>query len=385
MPAAKYSPVSPGREVEVLDEQGNRGLAFLPDRLPPQIDLGSKGLRTLLSAADRDLARLDGIARQIEHPEDLFGPYLMREAVLSSKIEGTRTTLAQLALFEAAGSTSDGDAQQVQNYVRAFEYGRSRLGELSVGTRLLNEVHGVLMEGTDPKRTTPGVVRDCTVLIGSNRLDTARFVPPPALFVNDLLENLEYYLRDDDEPPLLKIAIAHYQFESIHPYRDGNGRVGRLLISLFLQEQSILTVPMLYISSFFERHQQQYYDLLLRVSTENAWNEWISFFLEAVSTQARDAVERTRRLTALRAAYHDRVRQKRVSHALHDLIDELFRIPAISIPIAQKLLGMTYAAAKPHVMRLVEAGILNPEPIIMNNTKIYIAPEVIAIVEESLD
>ncbi len=311
----------------------------------------------------------------------LFRNYLRREALLSSKIEGTRTTLAQLALYELAGTTTSDDAFHVQNYLRAFDYGRVRLKELPVGLRFLDEVHDILMAASNREHTTPGRIRDCTALIGSSNLQEARFVPPPFQFVRELVENLEGYLRDDDEPVLLKLAVGHYQFETIHPYRDGNGRLGRLLISLFLEQQQILTAPMLYISAFFERHQQRYYDLLLGVSTRNAWEAWILFFLEAVATQARDAVERTRRLADLRANFHGRVRQKQRSHAIHDLVDALFTSPVMSVPSAQRILDVTYAAAKPHVMRLIEAEILDPKAATVGKTAFYFAPELIRTLE----
>ncbi len=378
---------APGRLVAITDALGNQGKAFLPTALPIELDLSSRKLRQALAAADRGIARLEGLARQIERPDLLFINYLRREALLSSKIEGTRITLAQLALLEAGGRRGDDqDASQVQNYVRAFEYGRERLGDgLRIGLRLLNEVHYILMQGSDEVRTTPGRIRDCTALIGSSRLHEARFVPPPHLHVRELIENLYAYLNDEPEHELLKVAIAHYQFETIHPYRDGNGRVGRLLISLYLQQQAILTAPMLYISDFFERRQQQYYDLLLTVSEINAWEPWLLFFLEAVATQAMDAIARTERLAQLRQEFYDRVRGKRASQALHDLIDQLFIVPMLSVPEAARVTDVTYPAARKHVDRLIQAQILETDAVEVAGTKYYHSRKLINAIEGTLE
>jgi len=234
----------------------------LPDLLPPAHEFTSREVRLALSEADQALARLDGIARQIAQPESLFDSYLRREALLSSKIEGTHTTIARLALFQIAGRGSEerDDAEEVANYMKAFQYGRSRCGETPMGFGLYSELHELLMAAQDPRRVTPGRFRDCMVVIGKPPLVDARFVPPPAHFVREMMENLDQYLAKKDEPGLIKVAVGHYQFETIHPFRDGNGRIGRLMILLALQRDQILTAPMLYLSAYFEKHQQTYYD-----------------------------------------------------------------------------------------------------------------------------
>jgi Fic family protein len=192
---------------------------------------------------------------------------------------------------------------------------------------------------------------------------------------------LEEYLKTGEEPPLIKLAIAHYQFETIHPFRDGNGRLGRLMISLWLQREKILMAPMLYLSAFFERHQQRYYDALLKVSTDGAWEEWITFFLEGVSTQSKDAVQRAQKLVDLRAAYRGRMTGPRMPANLTTLIDDLFVVPATSVPAASRILGVTYQAARASVDKLVNARILKPEPIQIGGTGYYIAPEILALLE----
>ena len=315
MDHSQFTARAPGLLVEATDALGNRGHAFVPNNLPPQkdLDLGARPLRVALSRADRALARLEGIARQIERPDLLFRNYLRREAVLSSKIEGTHTTLTDLVLYEATHVPKPGgDNEDVANYVAAFDYGRVRCAEIPIGRQLFKEMHEILMRGGDIAKTTPGRLRDCLVVIGSPPMSSARFVPPPDLFVNDLLENLEGYLATEDEPPLIKLAVAHYQFETIHPFRDGNGRLGRLLITLWLQRERILTEPILYVSAYFERRQTEYYDRLLRVSTHGEWAEWITFFLNGVGTQSTDAALRTQRLVELRAHYHHMLTGPRV-------------------------------------------------------------------------
>jgi Fic family protein len=378
----QFNDSAPGRLVDVTDALGNRGAAFIPDELPPPRDFGAKSLRVALSDADRALSRLDGIARQIQRPDLLFRNYLRREAVLSSKIEGTHTTLADLVLFEASHESRAGsDDQVVANYLAAFNYGRERCAELRVGRRLFDEMHAILMRGTDAAKTTPGQIRDCLVVIGDPPMQNARFVPPPQLFVPELLENLETYLEADDEPPLIKVAVAHYQFETIHPFRDGNGRLGRILISLWLQREGILTEPMLYLSAYFERRRNEYYDAMLRVSTHGNWDDWLAFFLDGVTTQSIDATLRTQRLVELREQYHQRLTGTRVTQNLHRLIDELFVQPAISVPGACRVLGITYPAARNLIDRLVEAEILSSESVNIRGTAFYLGRELLTALE----
>lgn len=377
---------APGKVIEAVDERSNRGFAFLPDHLPPKLELDSQELRRALSDADQALSRLDGIARLIERPELLFSAYLRREALLSSKIEGTHTTVGHLALFEVAGGLADrtDDAEDVANYVKAFEYGRTRCEDLPIGATLFRELHSILMASSDPHKVTPGKMRDCMVVIGDPPLLNARFVPPPPQFVDELVQDLEQYVADDGEPALLKLAVAHYQFETIHPFRDGNGRIGRLLINLALQREKILTSPMLYLSAYFERHQKAYYDALLRVSTNNDWEDWIKFFLRGVTIQSRDAFERTERLIKIRADYHDRLKGPRVTQGIHQLIDDLFTYQVISVPMARDKLGVTYQAAKASVEKLIAAGILDERPAQYKGTTYWFAEELIDAVHAPL-
>jgi Fic family protein len=384
MQAESFTANSPGHLVDITDERGNAGIAFLPDQMPPKFDAGSKALRVALSHADQELARLDGLARQLEAPETLFRNALNREAILSSKIEGTRTTLGDLALFDIAHRV-DNDAEMVANYVEAYNFSRQRCKESGFGVGLLCETHALLMRHTEKGQTTPGQLRERTVVIGTPPPAQARFVPPPAPFVRELMENLAIYLEHDDEPPLIKLAAAHYQFETIHPFCDGNGRVGRIMISSWLHCQDILSAPMLYISAYFQQHQEEYYDKLLRVSTHGEWESWILFFLEAVATQSKDSVIRAKALANLRDDYHARIKNDGGrSHNIYVLLDGLFRTPVMSVPRAVSLSGITYAAAKAHVMKLVDLKILNPEPYNYRGAAYYFADELISTVENNL-
>jgi len=359
---------------------GLAGQAFVPARLPPaDIDLGRADLRLALSEADQQIARLDALAGQLEKPETLFHSYLRREAQLSSAIEGTHTTLAGLALAEASQREETSDEREVLNYVAAFTYGRARIAEVPVGRTLFNEVHSILMRHAD-EHLLPGQFRDCLVVLGRD-LNTARFVPPPHYEVPALMDDLQRYLLEEREAALVKLAIAHYQFETIHPYRDGNGRLGRMMISLWLQQQHILNAPVLYISAYFERHRTAYYDALFNVSRAGAWEDWIIFFLRAVAQQSRDAIWRMRRLISLRQEYYRRISGPRVSHGLMQLIDNLFNIPALSVPAAGRVLKVSYNAARESVRKLEQAGILDrTDP--FAGKSYWVASEIIRTLEE---
>jgi cell filamentation protein, protein adenylyltransferase len=380
MEPSQFQAQSPGSLVAVTDAQGARGHAFVPAPLPPpNLDLSGPDLRLALSDADQQIARLDALAGQLEKPETLFHSYLRREAQLSSAIEGTHTTLAGLAIAEASQRVETPDEREVLNYVEAFRYGRDRIGEIPVGRTLFNEVHGVLMRHADA-RLLPGQFRDCLVVLGRD-LATARFVPPPHYEVAGLVDNLQHYLEHEREAALIKLAIAHYQFETIHPYRDGNGRIGRMMISLWLQQQRILTAPVLYISAYFERQRQAYYDALFSVSSSGTWEAWILFFLRAVAQQARDAIWRMRRLIRLRQEYYQRVAGPRVPHGIAQLIDDLFTIPALSVPAAARVLHVSYNAARESVRKLENTGIINRSEQFAGK-KYWVASEIIRTLEE---
>ena len=338
--------------------------AFVPAPLPPEIALDLDLVRTL-SEADRALGELAGLGRNLANPHLLIRPFLRREAVLSSRIEGTEADLADVYAFEAERQTRSAntgrgtDAREVHNYVVALESGLERLATLPVSLRLIREIHGQLMDGVRGDQATPGEFRTVQNWIGPAGCEKheATYVPPPAPQMTEALYSLESYLHaDDGYPPLVRLALSHYQFEAIHPFLDGNGRVGRLLLILMLVEQNLLPLPLLYLSAYFERHRQRYYDLLLGVSTRGDWRAWVEFFLRGVASEARDAVDRAKRLQDLRQTWRERLTDSRVSAKLLEAADILFERPVLTIPQLQDLLGVHYNTARGYVEKMHEAG-----------------------------
>jgi Fic family protein len=250
--------------------------------------------------------------------------------------------------------------REVLNYVRALEYGLQRLDKFPVSLRLIREVHERLMKGVRGEQATPGEFRTRQNWIGTPNcmLNEASFVPPPVVEMQAALGLLEHYLRDEDRtPPLARLAYIHYQFEAIHPFIDGNGRIGRLLIILLLVHWNLMPMPLLYLSAYFERNRSQYYDLLMAVSQRSAWREWLVFFLRGVQEQSFDAAQRGKQLQDLQADWQKRLAGVRSARALL-LTNSLFEIPYVTIPQAAKLLNVTYQTADSSIKRLVDAGIL---------------------------
>ncbi len=343
--------------------------AFVPYPSPPAFSWDSELVR-LLSDADRALGELSGLGRTMPNPHLLIGPFIRREAVLSSRIEGTLSTIADLYAYEAGQLRlfadqkpvpSEADVKEVGNYVRAMEYGLERLKTLPVSLRLIRELHERLMAGVRGEHGTPGEFRRSQNWIGAPgcTLNEAEFVPPPVPEMQETLDAFEKYLHGSDTfPPLLRLAFIHYQFEAIHPFLDGNGRIGRLLTMLLLVSWDLLPLPLLYLSAFFEANRQAYYDLLFAVSARGAWQEWLRFFLQGVAEQARDAGARAKKLQDLQGEWHGRLARTRSTGVLFRLVDSLFVSPVVSISQAQRLLGVTYRSAKLNVEKLAQAGIL---------------------------
>jgi Fic family protein len=361
-----------------------KGLAFVPDPLPP----GSINLANLvlpLSRAERALGELSGVGRTLHNPYLLIRPFMRREAVASSKIEGTVTTLSQLFLFEVdqESDRAPPDAREVWNYVRALEHSLSRLNEIPISGRLIKEAHRILLTDVQSHRgaaIVPGEYRKDQNWIGARVIENARFVPPPPQEVEEAMARLEKYIhRDDAEMPLLvRLALIHYQFETIHPFPDGNGRVGRLLIPLILCERKEISEPLLYMSNYFEKNYENYIDSLLNVSKLGLWEQWIKLFLEGVAETCRDAIQKARALQDLQAVYHDRVQRARSSALLPRLIDLLFEHPAITVPYATERLDITYNATKNNIERLVHNKILRPSTD-DHRPKVFFADEIIGI------
>src|SRR5216684_8929889 len=276
--------------------------AFLPAPLPPALDW-TPGLIRALSDADRLIGRLAGEGGRLPNPHVLIRPFVRREAVLSSKIEGTQATLGELLATEAGAivDRSPEDLREVGNYVVALEHGISRLKTLPVCVRLVRELHEKLMTSVAGRQAAPGRFRTIQNWIGApgSTIATASYIPPPPGEVQPCLAEWEKFLHESDLPPLVTIALAHYQFEAIHPFLDGNGRVGRLLITLFLIQRQILPTPLLYLSAFFEASRRDYYGGLRGVSERAEWEPWLEYFLHGVARQSEDALGRAGRINAL--------------------------------------------------------------------------------------
>jgi Fic family protein len=318
------------------------------------------------------LGELAGLGRTMPNPHLLIAPFIRREAVLSSRIEGTQTDLSDLYAYEAGQlplftkvkpPPPETDVKEVGNYVLAMEYGLKRLDTLPVSLRLLGELHARLMEGVRGEHATPGEFRRSQNWIGRPgcTIREAEFVPPPVPAMQEALDAFEKYLHAGNAyPPLIRLAFIHYQFETIHPFLDGNGRIGRLAITLLLVNWDLLPLPLLYLSAFFEKHRQDYYDLLLGVSQQGAWPQWVEFFLRGVAEQARDAGQRAKRLQDLQEGWRARLLKGKASALLLRLADSLFAAPMLTIPQVQRSLGITYRSAKKNVEKLVNLGILRP-------------------------
>jgi len=337
--------------------------AFIPNPLPPDISWSSS-LVSILSEAERDLSRLSTLISAFPFPSLLIQPFMRNEAVISSRIEGTHASLidvyayetAQLSFFERTD-----DVREVHNYVRAMDYGLERLNTLPISLRMIRELHEKLMEGVRGGALTPGEFRRSQNWIGpmGSTPSTAPYVPPPVEEMHQALDALEKFIHSDtDIPPLIRAAMIHYQFEAIHPFLDGNGRVGRLLMVLLLCEWGLLSQPLLNLSVYIEHYRQAYYDLLLGVSQKGDWEAWLRFFLRGVSEQARESVFRMERLQEIRAKYQPIVEQDRNSSRMAAVIDFLFSRPVLSVRQIADGLGIPFKNAQAFLLKLVQAGVL---------------------------
>ena len=332
--------------------------AFIPRPLPPAPAVVLDGeLARLLSDADRALGRLDGVATILPNPDLFVAMYVRHEAVLSSQIEGTQSTLDDVLAFEA--EDADGvpkDVDEVVNYVAAMSHGLSRLPELPLSLRLMREIHEALMRGVRGQEKHPGEFRTSQNWIGPAgcTLSTAEFVPPPPHAMHEALHNLETFLHDRSLPPLLQVAFAHAQFETIHPFLDGNGRVGRLLITLFLCERKALSRPLLYLSIYLKAHRAQYYDRLTAIRSDGDWEGWLRFFLRGVLEVSESATLTAHQVLRLRES----IRETPQSPAAKRLIDPLFAHPVLNVKLAAKLLDCTFATANKALDELLSLGIV---------------------------
>ncbi|HUO10519.1 MAG TPA: Fic family protein [Phycisphaerae bacterium] len=334
--------------------------AFVPAPLPPKM-IYDDALVLLLSKADAALSELSGLGRNLPNPHLVIEPYVRREAVLSSRIEGTTTNLSELLLDEMAPGTSKRDPEdvrEVRNYVRALEHGIRQLKRLPLSLRLVREIHAHLMKGVRGEHATPGEFRRSQNWIGpaGSTIETATYVPPPTEDLMEVLGKWEVFMNvRGTMPDLIQCGLIHEQFEAIHPFLDGNGRVGRLLITLFLMERGRLSQPLLYLSAYIEERRQEYYERLQAVRTAADWNGWLKYFLTGVEAMSVEAVNRASKLLHLQEKYRVKLRGK--GKALI-LLDELFMNPYITAARAQQLLKTSNPTARLAISQLQKAGML---------------------------
>jgi len=341
---------------------GERYRAFVPAPLPPdpppQFDAE---LTQLLHSATQELGRLDGAAEILPEPKLFLYQYVRKEAVLSSQIEGTQSSLADLLrheIDETPGVPVE-DAAEVSRYVDALDHGLRRLPELPLSLRLIREIHERLMAGGRGQHVAPGEFRRSQNWIGGTRPGNARFVPPPPDRLMDCLGPFELFLHEKALPPVVRAALAHVQFETIHPFLDGNGRVGRLLIALMLVESGVLKQPLLYLSLYFKTHRQEYYDRLQRVRTDGDWEGWLRYFLEGVALMARDAIDTLHRVREIFARDELSIRAfGRLSPASLKVHEHLKRHAISTIAVAAKATGVNRTTVATVFERLIGAGIV---------------------------
>jgi len=392
---AEQPPRADARTGQYLRAQGGRDgyWAFHPRPLPPRppltIDARMQGL---LDRANQELGRLDGVTLLLPDPDQFIYTFVRKEAVLSSQIEGTQSSLSDLLLFENDGAPGvpREDAQETANYILAMNHGLeqiARAGAPPLSNRLLRDVHRILLGGGRGSDMAPGEFRRTQNWLGGLRPSEARFVPPPPNEVPGAMGALEKFLHDDPDPTpvLIKAALAHAQFETIHPFLDGNGRVGRLLITLLLCSEGVLARPLLYLSLYFKRHRDAYYDHLQAVRTDGTWEEWLRFFLEGVIDVARSTTDATRRIVAMVERDRRKVqglgRGAGTALRVHDLAT---RYVVVRASRAAEELGLSPPPVYNALARLEAAGILR-EVTGRRRGKLYVYSEYLAIVNEGTE
>ncbi|MDK9695906.1 MAG: Fic family protein [Siculibacillus sp.] len=378
MDAADFIDSTTGTLIPTLEHAS----AFVPAPLPPKIDLGSIALS--MASAMQAIGELKGACRRLQNPYVLVRPLQRREALTSSAMEGTFTTDDELLLAEAGVKTNPDDStREVYNYLDALSSSLEMLDKLPISHRVLKSAHQTLLSGLSGARGAnkrPGEYKKEQNWIGGITIDKARFVPPPAAETMTCMDQLEAYINretTDFPTPLIDLALVHYQIEAIHPFADGNGRVGRMLISLMAVHSGLLDMPILYMSPTLEKYKNNYIDLMYGVSSRGAWAEWINFFFEKLAESCREAIEIIDRLIDLQAEYRAKAANLGRSAGAITLVDHLFERPALTVRDAQRRLNVTYPAAKNTIDKLVEAEILIPFEGIY--PKLFIAPAIVRI------
>lgn len=361
--------------------------AFVPNLLPPEMNW-SLPLISELAEAERALSRMVGLIDSFPFPRILDQPFIRSEAVISSRIEGTHASLIDLYAYEARQLSffeSIDDVREVHNYVCAMQYGMERLQSLPLSLRFIRELHAKLMEKVRGGKLTPGEFRQTQNWIGpvGSTLTNAAYVPPPVEEMHQCLSDLEKFIHAPSEIPLLiRIGLIHYQFEAIHPFLDGNGRVGRLLIVLLLYKWGLMSKPMLNLSAYIEKHRNEYYDLLLAVSQRSNWEDWLCFFLRGVKEQAEYGVSHIQQLQTLRLQYQSIAEHDRNSDRMSLVLDFLFTRPIFSINQLSKSLEIPFKTANDYVEKLVKLNLLQETTKNARN-RIFIARTILDMLQNS--
>jgi Fic family protein len=379
MDPARYVAPQIGQPIRV--GQGDAAYwAFAPGPIPRTIELSSAAVFEL-SEADRAVGALAGLGARLPNPHLLIRPYLRREAVASTRIEGTQSSLSEVLSAEAQLLVETEDQREVLNYVRAFEHGLARLPALPLSKRLIREMHAELLAGVRGEERTPGEFRRSQNWIGGTNPSNALFVPPPVDLLENSLDDFEAFLHEDLRIPLLvRCALAHFQFETIHPFLDGNGRLGRLLIVFYLIERGVLSQPLLHLSAYFERNRDEYVGSLQGVRERGDMDSWISFFLRGVATQSRSAIDAADALLRLREDFRMRLRQVRARGRAADAAEALVGNPFVSVPQLVQSLGVTRQGAQYVISSLERAGIIERVPAVTRPT-LYVARAVLEVLQ----
>lgn len=361
MNLSDFTEDAPGRFVPTI----NDAKAFVPAPLPPRIDMNE--VAETMAEAVLAVGELKGACRRLRDPSILIAPLQRREALTSSAMEGTFSTQDAVILAERGIERADDDAtREVRNYIRALNDAAAALESLPICHRILTDAHRTLLSGVSHHRGAqkrPGEYKPDQNWIGGRTIETARFVPPPPNDAKRCMDSLEQYLnRENRKFPLVDVALVHYQFETIHPFMDGNGRVGRMLISLMAIESGLLEMPVLYISPVLEHRKDEYIDLMFNVSAKGEWHPWLNFFFARAAESCRETIATIDRLIALQEHYRSIAAAATRSAGALTLVDHLFERPAISVNDAKDVLGVTYPAARRTIDRLAEHGILEEYP-----------------------
>lgn len=369
---------------KLVDSRSGEYKYFLPDAPPENFEC-NKEITFLLSETDQKLGMLSGVGTLLPNPHILITPYLTKEAVLSSKIEGTQASLSDVLKYNAQNGKEEKksvDIQEVRNYVNALEHGLSKIKTSNIDYIIIKEMHKKLLKGVRGGDKEPGEFRKSQNWIGSRgtNIGDAIYIPPAPEDLIKPMHDFKDYLERTDIPLLIQIALLHYHFEAMHPFRDGNGRMGRVIITLFLCKRKALSQPLLYLSAYFEKYRQEYYKRLLAVSQTSDYEGWIKFFLTGVKVQAEDSLKRAKKLTELHKKYnHILLEINAVPNAIK-IIDLIFDNPYTTIPKVQDELKLNYPTAKKAIDTLVKVRIIK-EITGKERYKLYCATEILDILE----